>query len=213
VAASSIHAQLLSASVKCGWCSVPRRCCLGRFSVAALKPLLLSNFTPGHAQDTRLNTQQAAGWFTYLCWQQCMICNDSHAACCFHVRCTAGAGPPPGQYGMQPPGGMPMAKGPPSGGMMRPPGMPGPMGPAGGAPMPGYGAQQAAAGMQQMSLGGPPGPPVSSGTAVVVCLQDGDISARDQLMTASLSLRCADGRCHCQPALSAAGADAVLTNM
>lgn len=63
---------------------------------------------------------------------------------------------------MPPPGGMPMANGPPSGGMMRPPGMPGPMGPAGAAPMPGYNPQQAAAGMQQMSLGGPPGPPVGA---------------------------------------------------
>jgi hypothetical protein len=36
--------------------------------------------------------------------------------------------------------------------------------------MPGYGAQQAAAGMQQMSLGGPPGPPVSSVTVWWLCI-------------------------------------------
>jgi hypothetical protein len=65
---------------------------------------------------------------------------------------------------MQQPGSMTaMANGPPSGGMMRPPGPPGgPMmgGPPGPPGMPGapggYGAQQVASSMQQMSLGGPP---------------------------------------------------------
>lgn len=54
-----------------------------------------------------------------------------------------------------------MANGPPSGGMIRPPGPPGammggPPGPPGMPGAPGYGAQQVASSMQQMSLGGPP---------------------------------------------------------
>lgn len=63
---------------------------------------------------------------------------------------------------MQQPGSMTaMANGPPSGGMMRPPGPPGammggPPGPPGMPGAPGYGAQQVASSMQQMSLGGPP---------------------------------------------------------
>lgn len=65
-----------------------------------------------------------------------------------------------GQYGMQPGSMTAMANGPPSEGMMRPPGPLG--GPPGMPGAPGYGPQQAAAGMQQMSLGAPPGPPVST---------------------------------------------------